>query len=622
MVLSEELISEFVKVTNDKKEEKGVVTVYGTVKNTSGSGDDIVLQVQLDGADENVYTPVASTVSYSAGDRVIIQIKDHTAVAIGNITDNAVTKTELNGAAEWIFEQVDEGIRSKVSLSDFESIIEQYNNIIATKVSNDTFNSTIQQQSDRIDSKVSSDTFNSTIQQQSNLINSKVSSDTFNSTIQQQSNRIDSKVSSNEVNSLISQYDASIKSQIVLKGKVVSEINQSTEGIKISADRIELSGQTIFESIKDNENFKEMISSEQEDEYMDFTETLVDDISLSGFVGESTSHIWLYNNGDSSTFRRLSATGGIWGIYYKIPFTMTAGVTYEIMFDAGNVEVNSMLEDEIFFTISTSSFSGSYNQGECPVLTIASGNNKLTVTPSTDRSNLYVYVYARQQGSMYTIFRNFKIITIKTIETPKFKDYVTIAKDGTTKITGGLIETDTVMAQNLLSQNIVATGDIEFSNGKYVIGNFDYNPSTNSYGPALSDNGIVIGAYDGTLSLISRYGVLIPYGSAGIYGQNYRGELFEYLNGNNVRRGTCSGLTYSTSQGISYADIYFGSRTTDAIGTTSKPPTIIVSQVYDTANIVVLQEDFIYEDIACVGFRAKCSGNMPKRSFGWIAFGF
>lgn len=80
MPLSSDLISQFVKATNDTtKREKETVIAYGT---TVGLGDNIY--VKLDGSD--LLTPITSTVNVRPDERVTVMIKNHTATVTGNIT--------------------------------------------------------------------------------------------------------------------------------------------------------------------------------------------------------------------------------------------------------------------------------------------------------------------------------------------------------------------------------------------------------------------------------------------------------------------------------------------------------------------------------------------------------
>lgn len=85
MGLSNDLIAQFVKVTNDASKPKKETTVYGTYKGEK----DGVKYVQLDGASEGALTPVSTTVDANDGDRVIVTIKNHSAYVTGNLSSPA-----------------------------------------------------------------------------------------------------------------------------------------------------------------------------------------------------------------------------------------------------------------------------------------------------------------------------------------------------------------------------------------------------------------------------------------------------------------------------------------------------------------------------------------------------
>lgn len=95
MGLSSDLISQFVKATNDNaKNKKETSTVYGTV---TGAGSQ--KYVQLDGSETS--TPVSTTVDVKEGDRVIVMIKNHSATITGNLGDPAASsQTVYENAAE------------------------------------------------------------------------------------------------------------------------------------------------------------------------------------------------------------------------------------------------------------------------------------------------------------------------------------------------------------------------------------------------------------------------------------------------------------------------------------------------------------------------------------------
>lgn len=80
MVLSADLVSQFAKITNDEK-AKTVETLRGT---TVKNGDTIC--VQLDGSPDGVLTPVITTTELGEDERVLVEIKNHTAIVIGNIS--------------------------------------------------------------------------------------------------------------------------------------------------------------------------------------------------------------------------------------------------------------------------------------------------------------------------------------------------------------------------------------------------------------------------------------------------------------------------------------------------------------------------------------------------------
>lgn len=89
MNLSNNIVSEFVKMTNDSSSNKkdqskiyGTVVLYGDEK-----------YVQLDGSD--MITPADSTVHIKNGERVTVTIKDHTATIDGNLTDVSASHEHL-----------------------------------------------------------------------------------------------------------------------------------------------------------------------------------------------------------------------------------------------------------------------------------------------------------------------------------------------------------------------------------------------------------------------------------------------------------------------------------------------------------------------------------------------
>ena len=126
MGLSNDLITQFVKVTNDKKEEKKETVVYGTVKTVDG-----VDYVQLDGSE--LLTPVSSTTNIADGERVTVMIKNHTATVTGNITSPSPSGSDLNNVLDQIseFEIV---VAGKVSTEQLEAESARIDNLIAEDI--------------------------------------------------------------------------------------------------------------------------------------------------------------------------------------------------------------------------------------------------------------------------------------------------------------------------------------------------------------------------------------------------------------------------------------------------------------------------------------------------------
>ena len=102
MALSNEIISQFAKLTNGNKETEKEDILYGTVVISDGKK-----YVRLDGS--NMDTPISSTTNIKANDRVMVMIKDHSAIVTGNITSpsaNQESVEDLNNKTDNISNQV------------------------------------------------------------------------------------------------------------------------------------------------------------------------------------------------------------------------------------------------------------------------------------------------------------------------------------------------------------------------------------------------------------------------------------------------------------------------------------------------------------------------------------
>lgn len=141
MALSSDLISQFVKITNDKQETKKEATMYGTIVDQNGTK-----YVQLDGS--NVNTPITSTTAVEDGDRVTVLIKDHKAVVTGNLSSPSVREGTFNEKIN----EFDIIVAYRVSTEELTAANAQIENLkaIAAKFENLT---AVQAQIETIESK-------------------------------------------------------------------------------------------------------------------------------------------------------------------------------------------------------------------------------------------------------------------------------------------------------------------------------------------------------------------------------------------------------------------------------------------------------------------------------------
>lgn len=89
MPLSNDLISQFVKITKDETKTKPETSTYGTVVGEL----DGRATLRLDGSD--LITPASKTADVRPGDRVTVMIKNHTAVITGNLSSPAARIADL-----------------------------------------------------------------------------------------------------------------------------------------------------------------------------------------------------------------------------------------------------------------------------------------------------------------------------------------------------------------------------------------------------------------------------------------------------------------------------------------------------------------------------------------------
>ena len=89
MALSNDIISQFAKLTNSNKETKTESTLYGTIVISDGKK-----YVRLDGS--NIDTPISSTANVKQNDRVMVMIKNHAAIVTGNITSPSADQQSVD----------------------------------------------------------------------------------------------------------------------------------------------------------------------------------------------------------------------------------------------------------------------------------------------------------------------------------------------------------------------------------------------------------------------------------------------------------------------------------------------------------------------------------------------
>lgn len=202
MALSQDLISQFAKLTVEQKDTNKTEIVKGTYKKV---GD--VEYVQIDGSE--IWTPVSSTVNANNGDKVKVEIKNHLATITGNITNPSASSTEVSTLANTVDEhgnsirqmnttitqqgssittinstlnQVESTVNEYKAIVDVqETTIQAHDSAIQANTANIAINSSnISSQGDQISS------LNTTVTSQGTTIN------TMNDTIRSQGNQITS----------------------------------------------------------------------------------------------------------------------------------------------------------------------------------------------------------------------------------------------------------------------------------------------------------------------------------------------------------------------------------------------------------------------------------------------
>lgn len=229
MALSKELVSQFAKLANDKK-EPSEATVTGVYRSFGG-----IDYVQLDGSD--IWTPVDATVSAENGDRVKVLVKEHSATMMGNITSPSARSKDVNTLKD----EVDEYGNTIHQMDN--TIIQQGNSIIQMNNIINQHDNTINQHGNAINQQnnviVQMDNIiqqhGNEINQQNNIINQQGDSiNSMNNTINQQNNNI-----------------VQIQNDINQQGNTINQmnntINQQGNIINQQGNIIDQQGNTIIE---------------------------------------------------------------------------------------------------------------------------------------------------------------------------------------------------------------------------------------------------------------------------------------------------------------------------------------------------------------------------------------
>ena len=147
MGLSSDLVSQFVKITNDDKKQKKETFTYGTIVKSNDQ-----TYVKLDGSNTN--TPVSTTADANDGERVMVMIKNHRATVVGN-TSSPAART---GTVQKVRKDVDKNtkrisefeiiVADKVNTKDLEAETARIDTLVADNI---TINETLTAQKATID---------------------------------------------------------------------------------------------------------------------------------------------------------------------------------------------------------------------------------------------------------------------------------------------------------------------------------------------------------------------------------------------------------------------------------------------------------------------------------------
>lgn len=123
MALSSELISQFVKITNDDTKSEKESTLYGTIVQHKGTNF-----VKLDGSE--LLTPISSIVDVKPNERVMVTIRNHSAMVTGNVSSPSARTGTVEEISGQVSNQNDAITQINSSISQQQSDISQINTTI------------------------------------------------------------------------------------------------------------------------------------------------------------------------------------------------------------------------------------------------------------------------------------------------------------------------------------------------------------------------------------------------------------------------------------------------------------------------------------------------------------
>ena len=111
MGLSNDLLSQFAKITKDENQTKKETTVYGTTVENNGK-----TYVKIDGSD--LLTPASTTINTKNGERVTVMLKNHTATITGNVSSPSARLIDINEINEETISELNTILANKADVAN------------------------------------------------------------------------------------------------------------------------------------------------------------------------------------------------------------------------------------------------------------------------------------------------------------------------------------------------------------------------------------------------------------------------------------------------------------------------------------------------------------------------